>query len=82
MSYYEKQLYHTPIVVDLSLFFVMEVSSIMEKDWTLNIFEHRSAWSRLAINLAFCFHLPRATNVAEINDKLQDALDALTSNFP
>jgi hypothetical protein len=54
----------------------------MEADGTLNIFEQRPIWSRLAINLAFCFHLPGETDIAVINDKLQDALDTLASSFP
>jgi hypothetical protein len=54
----------------------------METDSTLNIFEQRPIWSRLAINLAFCFHLPGAKDLGVINEKLQDALDALTSSFP
>jgi len=53
----------------------------MELDGTLNIFEQRPVWSRLAINLAFCFHLPGATDVAVIKAKLQNALDTLASRF-
>jgi hypothetical protein len=54
----------------------------METDGTLNIFEQRPVWSRLAINLAFCFHLSGAVDPVAINEKLQDALHALTSSFP
>lgn len=54
----------------------------MEIDGTLNIFEQRPIWSRLAINLAFCFHLSEATDITVINKKLQDALDTLIGSFP
>lgn len=53
----------------------------MELDGTLNIFEQRPIWSRLAINIAFCFHLSEETDITLINKKLQDALDTLIGSF-
>lgn len=61
---------------------VLEVMATMEIDGTLNIFEQRPIWSRLAINLAFCFRLSEKVEHAVINKKLQDALDALIDSFP
>ncbi|GAB7327986.1 hypothetical protein MBLNU13_g00046t1 [Cladosporium sp. NU13] len=54
----------------------------MDIDGTLNIFEQRPIWSRLAINLAFCFCLSGTIDVAVINEKLQNALVTVASNFP
>lgn len=54
----------------------------MEQDGTLNVFEQRPIWSRLATNLAFCFNLSEETDLAVIDRKLQDALDTLIGSFP
>lgn len=54
----------------------------MEQDGTLNVFEQRPIWSRLATNLAFCFHLSDETDLAVIDKKLQNALNTLIGSFP
>ena len=54
----------------------------MEFDGTLNIFEQRPVWGRLAINLGFCFHLSEEADLAVINKKFQHALVTLAGNFP
>ena len=54
----------------------------MDADGTLNIFEQRPIWSRLAINLAFCFHLLEPIDIAVTIAKLHDGLETLTKSFP
>lgn len=54
----------------------------MGTDGTLNVFEQRPIWSRLAINLAFCFDLPEELDLNTVDKKLQDALETLIGSFP
>lgn len=53
----------------------------MDADGTLNIFEQRPIWNRLATNLAFCFQLSEVADTEAISEKLQIALDVLTGSF-
>jgi hypothetical protein len=53
----------------------------MDADDTLNVFEQRPVWERLAINVAICFQLTEAADEASILKTLQGALDHLAGNF-